>query len=80
MSLHSYYSSITAFFMRYLDIPDSFFESHGILEQTSIQTIVKYLIDKGVFNDKQDMKIEAFKQLSIILPEWVFDYTRSDTE
>lgn len=66
--------------MRYLDIPDSFFESHGILKQTSIQTIVKYLIDKGVFNDKQDMKIEAFKQLSIILPEWVFDYTRSDTE
>lgn len=79
MSLHSYYSSITAFFMKYLDIPDSFFQSHGILQKTSIQTIAKFLIDKGVFTDKQDMKTEAFKQLRIILPDWVFDYTRSDT-
>ena len=80
MSLHSYYSSITAFFMKYLDIPDSFFQSKGILQKTSIQTIAKYLIDKGVFDDKEDMKKEAFKKHFIILPDWVFDYKRSDTE
>ena len=65
--------------MKYLDIPDSFFSSNGILEQTSIQTIAKFLIDKGVFTNKQHMKTQAFKQLRIILPDWVFDYTRSDT-
>lgn len=74
MSLHSYFTSITAFFMGYLDIPDSLFRTKGIMTQSGIQACAKYLIDSGVFTDKEDMKKEAFKSLSIILPDWVFDY------
>ena len=78
MSLHSYFTSITAFFMGYVDIPDSLFRTKGIMTQSGIQACAKYLIDNGVFTDKEDMKKEAFKSLSIILPDWVFEYKRSD--
>ena len=80
MSEHSYFTSITAFFMGYVDIPDSLFASKGILTKTGFQACAKYLIDNGAFTDKEDMKKEAFKSLSIILPDWIFDYKRSDTE
>ena len=66
--------------MRYLDIPNNLFASKGILTKSGIQSCSKYLIDKGVFDDKEDMKKEAFKDFNIILPDWVFDYKRSDTE
>lgn len=80
MSLHSFFTSITAFFMGYTDIPDSLFRTKGIMTQSGIQACAKYLIDKGVFTDKEDMKTQAFKDFNIILPDWVFDYKRSDTE
>jgi hypothetical protein len=80
MSLHSYFTSITAFFMGYVDIPDSLFRTKGIMTQSGIQACAKYLIDNGVFADEEDMKTEAFKSLRIIIPDWVFDYKRSDTD
>ena len=81
MSKHSYFTSIAAFFMGYVDIPDSLFASKGTLTQTGAQACAKYLIDKGVFVDKEDMKKEAFKNFSIILPDWLFDCKESeDTE
>lgn len=78
MSLHSYFTSITAFFMGYVDIPDSLFRTKGIMTQSGIQACAKYLIEKGVFTDKEDMKKEAFKSLSIILLDWVFEYKRGE--
>ena len=81
MSLRSYLTSITAFFMGYVDIPDGLFKTKGIMTKTGIQACAKYLIDKGVFDDKQDLKKEAFKSISIILPDWVFEYKEGcDTE
>ena len=80
MSLHSYFTSITAFFMGYLDIPDSMFRTKGIMTQSGIQACAKYLIEKGVFDDKEDMKKEAFKKHFIILPDWVFDYKESEAD
>ena len=78
MSLHSYFTSITAFFMGYVDIPDNLFRTKGIMTSSGIQACAKYLIENGVFVDKEDMKKEAFKSLRIILPDWVFDYKRGE--
>jgi hypothetical protein len=64
--------------MGYLDIPDSLFETKGIMKKSGMSACAKYLIDKGVFDDKEDMKKEAFKNLRIILPDWIFDYKESE--
>lgn len=74
MDKHSFMTSVTAFFMCYLDIADSLYNSFGELTKSGAQTCAKYLIDKGVFNDEKDMKKEALKSFDIILPQWIFEY------
>ena len=70
----SFLTSVTAFFMTYLNIPENFFKSGGVLTKEGYRTCVKKLIDGGVFNDKYDMKSQAIKDFNIILPDWVFEY------
>lgn len=78
MDKHSFMTVVTAFFMCYLDIDDSLYNSFGELTESGAQICAKYLIDKCVFNDEKDMKAEALKTFDIILPHWIFEYKRSD--
>ncbi len=70
---HSFYTSVASFFMQYLDIPETLFETKGILTKTGTQACAKYLIEKGVFINEKDMKTQAFEDYRIILPDWVFE-------
>lgn len=70
----SFLTSVTAFFMTYLNIPENFFKSGGVLTKEGYQACAEKLIDGGVFDDKNDMKSQAIKDFNIILPDWVFEY------
>ena len=79
----SFYAKVSRFFESYVTIPkDTFFyEQNANLTRQGIKSCVKYLINNGVFANANDIKTQAFKELNIILPDWVFDYVkRSDTE
>ena len=70
-----FYAKVTAFFDGYLKIPkdDFFYELDGTLTSIGIKTCVQALINQGVFANANDMKAEAFKEYSIILPDWFFE-------
>lgn len=70
-----FYAKVTAFFGGYLKIPKDtyFYEQDGILTGIGIKTCVQALINQGVFANANDMKAEAFKEYSIILPDWFFE-------
>ena len=70
----SFYAKVTAFFDGYLKIPKDtyFYEQDGILTGIGIKTCVQALINQGVFANAIDMKTEALKEYSIILPDWFF--------
>lgn len=72
MDNKGYFAKVTAFFNSYLAIPESHFEQNGILSSGGMQICARYLIDLGVFEDKNDMKAEALKTFNIILPDWIF--------
>lgn len=76
MSEHSYFTSVTAFFMSYLDIPDDFYEPGSIMAKKAMQTCAQYLIITGVFENAEDMKKEALREFNIILPHWIFEYEK----
>lgn len=76
MSDHSFFTSVTAFFMGYLDIDNSLYDSYGVLSKKGIQICAKYLIDEGVFLNEKELKKEALKSFNIILPEWIFNYEK----
>ena len=66
-----YYKKVTDFFEQYLCIPDDF-KKDGVLTEAGIRVCVSFLLMKGVFTDKKEMQIEAFKTFRIILPNWFF--------
>lgn len=71
----SFYAKVSRFLESYITIPkDSYYyEQNGNLTGQGIKTCIKFLISKGVFANANDMKIQAFKEFSIILPEWFFE-------
>lgn len=74
MSTFSFMTSVTAFFMSYLNIDNRLLNSYGLLCETSVKYCCKYLIEKGVFIDKEDIRKAALKEYDIILPHCFFDY------
>lgn len=74
----SFYAKVTAFFDGYLKIPKDtyFYEQDGILTGIGIKTCVQALLNHGVFSNADDMKTEALKEYSIILPDWFFEIAK----
>lgn len=72
----SFLTSVTAFFMTYLNIPEHLFKSGGVLTKEGYQTCANKLIDGEVFEDKCDMRLQAIKDFNIILPDWIFEYVK----
>ena len=70
-----FYAKVTAFFDGYLKIPKDtyFYEQDGILTGIGIKTCVQALLNQGVFSNANDMKTEALKEYSIILPDLFFE-------
>lgn len=73
---HSYFTSVTTFITSYVNVPDDFYESSGILTKKAAQACVQYLIDMGVFENAEDVKKSALKEFQIILPYWIFEYEK----
>ena len=76
----SFYAKVTAFFDGYLKIPkdDYFYELDGTLTSIGIKTCVQALLSQGVFLNVNDMKTEALKEYSIILPDWFFEIIKEE--
>lgn len=65
---------ITAFFETYINFPfDAFWNEEHVLKRRYMQAAVKFLIQGGVFEGKSDMKKEALRAFSVILPESLFE-------
>lgn len=72
---HSFYAKVSAFYESYVNIPQNtyYYEQNGNLTKNGIKSCVNFLISSGVFANANDMKTQAFKELNIILPDWVFE-------
>lgn len=79
-----FYAKLSRFLESYIKIPKNtyFYEQNGNLTGQGIKNCVDFLIGGGIFANKNDMKTEAFKQYSIIIPDCFFEkyVSKSDTE
>lgn len=65
---------LTAFFETYINFPfDAFWNEEHVLKRRYMQEAVKFLIQGGIFEGKSDMKKEALRAFSVILPEILFE-------
>ncbi len=71
----SFYDKVSAFFSSYIAIPQTtyYYEINGNLTKRGIKDCANFLISGGIFSGANDIKAQALKDFSIILPDWVFE-------
>ena len=59
--------------------PDNFYV-HGMMKKESVKEAIRLLIEKNVFSSVKDMRLQALKDYSILLPVWVFECVKEEKE
>jgi hypothetical protein len=64
---------ISSFFLEYVKPRKEGYTPEGNLTFTTIQASAQLLLEKDVFDSKEDMRKQAMKDYKIILPETIFE-------
>jgi hypothetical protein len=64
---------ISSFFLEYVKPRKEAYTPEGNLTFTAIQAAAQLLLEKDVFDSKEDMREQAMKDYKIMLPETIFE-------
>ena len=59
--------------------PDNFYVN-GMMKKESVKEAVRLLIEENVFSSVKNMRSQALKDYSILLPAWVFECVNEEKE
>lgn len=62
---------VSHFFGQYVGI-EALVTKENLLKYEDMQYVTKFLLDKGVFDNKEDIKKEAIRECGVILPDFLF--------
>jgi hypothetical protein len=59
--------------------PDNYY-ANGMMKKESVKEAVRLLLEKNIFSSVKDMRFQALKDYSILLPAWMFEYVKEEKE
>lgn len=68
-----YADNVSDFFREYIKTTKSGYTESGNLTESCIKDAANFLLDQHVFDSISDMREQALKDYSIILPESIFE-------
>lgn len=81
MTNTQYNKKIQNFFSEYIIVknPVAVYEN-GMMKKETVKEAAELLIEKNVFSSVKDMRLQALKDYSILLPAWVFERVKEKKE
>ena len=67
-----FYARLTAFLIGYANVPDYYYDKNGNLDSYGCKQIISYLLAENVFENAEELRKEALKEYSIIIPDEFF--------
>lgn len=75
-----YNRKIQNFLEEYVNCGPDNFHVNGIMKKETVKEAVRLLIEKKFFSSVKDMRLQALKDYSILLPAWVFECVKEKKE
>lgn len=75
-----YNRKIQNFLEEYVNCGPDNFHVNGMMKKETVKEAVRLLIEKKFFSSVKDMRFQALKDYSILLPAWVFEYVKEKKE
>lgn len=75
-----YNRKIQNFLEEYVNCGSDNFHVNGMMKKETVKEAVRLLIEKKFFSSVKDMRLQALKDYSILLPAWVFECAKEKKE
>ena len=75
-----YNRKIQNFLEEYVNCGPVNFHVNGMMKKETVKEAVRLLIEKKFFSSVKDMRLQALKDYSILLPAWVFECVKKKKE